>query len=381
MKIHLVNYEDAENYRGGDSVQIQETKKRLENRGHFVTAANSNRPDAHGFDIAHIFNCRSADSLQQQIDHCKQAGAKIIISPIWISAKRSIWGSRGCHAILEKGIQEGENNIASLLEKLKQRKLTVNLNDYSVNSKGVVDSGDKTTNLIGFLLSEADGLLPNSWLELQSIRTDFHWSGNQFKIAHYGVDPRLFLDADPKPFQEKTGIKHPFIMQAGRIEPSKNQAMLCWALRNTTLPVVLIGRSQHWPEYSNLCHRILGDRLTIIDHLPQPLLASAYAAAAVHVLPSWVETCGLVTLEAALSGTPVVGSTFGHELEYLQNDAHYCDPADPDSILRAVQRAWNEGHHSLRCCRLKRRILEKYNWEQTVDSTEELYWQVIEKSC
>ena len=34
------------------------------------------------------------------------------------------------------------------------------------------------------------------------------------------------------------------------------------------------------------------------------MLASAYAAA-VHALPSWMETCGLVSLEAALSGTPL----------------------------------------------------------------------------
>ena len=52
--------------------------------------------------------------------------------------------------------------------------------------------------------------------------------------------------------------------------------------------------------------RISGDRLTIIDHLPQELLASAYAAAGVHALPSWMETCGLVSLEAALCGTPLV---------------------------------------------------------------------------
>lgn len=252
------------------------------------------------------------------------------------------------------------------------------MSDYTVNAKGDIDAGDKTKG-ISQALADCNGLVPNSLLELQSIRSDLHWSRNRFEIAHYGVDPRLFLSADPRPFQEQTGIKQPIVLQAGRIEPGKNQSMLCWALRNTTLPVVLIGGSQHWPEYADLCRNILGDRLIIIDHLPQQLLASAYAAAAVHVLPSWVETCGLVTLEAALSGTPVVGSTFGHELEYLQNDAHYCDPADPDSILRAVQQAWDEGHHSPRCCRLKRRILEHYNWEQAMDATEVLYRQVIDE--
>ena len=90
-----------------------------------------------------------------------------------------------------------------------------------------------------------------------------------------------------------------------------------------------------------------------------------------------METCGLVTLEAALSGTPVVGSTFGHELEYLQGDAWYGDPADPVSVREAVVAAWEAGRHNPRSMRLKRRILEQFNWERTVDATESLYRQVL----
>ena len=104
---------------------------------------------------------------------------------------------------------------------------------------------------------------------------------------------------------------------------------------------------------------------------------AAYAAAGVHVLPSWMETCGLVTLEAALSGTPVVGSTFGHELEYLQQDAWHADPADPSTIRDAVIQAWQAGHHNSKSCRLKRRILEQFNWEQTTDATESIYKKVL----
>ena len=186
------------------------------------------------------------------------------------------------------------------------------------------------------LLREADGLLPNSWLELQALRSDLQWDGDCFEIAHYGVDPSLFLDADPEPFRQHTGLREPFVMQAGRIEPGKNQAMLCWALRHTMCLLCLIGGSKHWPSYAELCRSISGPRLTIIDHIPQNLLASAYAAAAVHTLPSWMETCGLVSLEAALSGTPLVGSTFGHELEYLEGDAWYADPGDASSLRNAV---------------------------------------------
>ena len=111
----------------------------------------------------------------------------------------------------------------------------------------------------------------------------------------------------------------------------------------------------------------------MIDHLPQELLASAFAAARVHCLASWMDTCGLVSLEAALSGTPLVGSTFGHELEYLQRDAWLADPADPESLRRAVEAAWEAGPHSERPTRLKQRILSEFNWEKTADATLDLY--------
>ena len=53
----------------------------------------------------------------------------------------------------------------------------------------------------------------------------------------FGVNAGLFLDADPTDFQQQTGLKGPFVLQAGRIEPSKNQAMLCWALKTRIFPL------------------------------------------------------------------------------------------------------------------------------------------------
>lgn len=382
MKILLVNHARAGEWGGGDGVQLRETGKRLRQRGHEVVEVNSDQPRADGFDLVHVFNCRVQESLEQQIAHCRKAGVPVVISPIWVSIGRALWGSRASDGIIRQGVSNGEESIRGLLEQLRRRTLTVQLGDgVTVDASGSMSSGSETTLRIGKLLQSCNGLLPNSWLELQAVRSDHNWSGNNFEVAHYGVDPKLFLDADPAPFQQQTGIKYPFVLQAGRIEPAKNQAMLCWALRKTNMPVVLIGGSQHWPSYGKLCKEILGDRVTIIEHLPQHLLASAYAAAAVHVLPSWMETCGLVTLEAALSGTPVVGSTFGHELEYLRTDAWYGDPADPEDIRKAVVGAWEEGRHGNRACKLKGRILEEFNWERTVNSTEILYKRILNESA
>src|SRR5262249_57230935 len=81
--------------------------------------------------------------------------------------------------------------------------------------------------------------------------------------------------------------------------------------------------------------------LSLIPYMPQEELRSAYAAARVHALPSWMETCGLVTMEAAMAGASTVCSTAGYELEYYRDLTYYCDPADHRSISKAVVRAFD----------------------------------------
>ena len=377
MRILLVNHGTAGDWGGGDGVQMRETGKRLRERGYSVELVNADRFNPSGFDLVHLFNCRVHHCFEQQMLSCKEANVPVVVSPIWVSIARALWGSRGSVGLLQKAVHEGEAAAHGLLEQLRERKLTVMLADGHVQASGDGSWDQSGLRLVAELLKSVDGLLPNSWLELQAVRSDLHWDGDCFEVAHYGVDPRLFLDADPNPFRERFGLSGPFVLQAGRIEPAKNQAMLCWALLDTNLPIVLIGKSDHWPSYKELCARISDERLLVIEHLDQAALASAYAAAAVHVLPSWMETCGLVSLEAALSGTPLVGSTFGHELEYLEGDAWYADPADPQSIRKAVLTAIEAGRHCLQAQRMKRKVLERFNWEQTVDATERLYRRVL----
>jgi glycosyltransferase involved in cell wall biosynthesis len=379
MRVLLVNHGTAADWGGGDGVQMRETGKRLRERGHSVELVNADQFNPAGFDLVHIFNCRVHHSFEQQVLSCQEASVPVVVSPIWVSIARALWGSRGSVGLLQKAVDEGPEAAVGLLEQLRERRLTVMLKDGHVQASGEGSWDQSGLRLVSRLLKTVDGLLPNSWLELQALRSDLQWDGDCFEVAHYGVDPKLFLDADPEPFRQRFGLNGPFVLQAGRIEPAKNQAMLCWALRNTELPIVLIGKSEHWPSYAELCRRISGPRLLQIDHLNQQELASAYAAAGVHVLPSWMETCGLVSLEAALSGTPLVGSTFGHELEYLGGDAWYADPGDADSLERAVHAALAAGRHSVKPLRMKRKVLERFNWERTVEATERLYVRVLEQ--
>ena len=100
--------------------------------------------------------------------------------------------------------------------------------------------------------------------------------------------PLLFLDADPQPFRQHTGIDGPFVMQAGRIAGQKSgDALLGLAPNGCT-----DSADRRLQALAQLRRALPLDqriRLTIIDHMPQHMLASAYAAAAVHSLPSWMK--------------------------------------------------------------------------------------------
>ena len=74
-----------------------------------------------------------------------------------------------------------------------------------------------------------------------------------------------------------------------------------------------------------------------------------------------------------------MGSTFGHELEYLEGDAWYADPGDEASLRKAVLAALNAGRQHRRPIAMKRKVLERFNWERTVEATELLYRRVLER--
>ena len=380
MKVTLVNHGTAGEWGGGDSVQIQETAKRLHQRGYQVDIQNSDKPDIRDSDLVHIFNSRVYNSFKQQLEICKSHNKPVVLSPIWISIGKALWGSRGTFNILRKAINEGENSIERDYELFKRRNLRI-----QVDGGGILDSDGNGTydlewvNGIKELVKHVDGMLPNSILELKAVQQDLRWSGNIYNVAKYGVDPKKFLDADPNKFREYTGIRGDFVLQAGRVEAGKNQAMLCWAMRNTNIPIVLIGGTKKWPAYAELCKAIKPNNLIIIEHMPQEMLASAYAAARVHTLVSWMDTCGLVSLEAALNGTPLV-DTFGHELEYLENNAFLADPADEESIRQCVIKAWESDKYSDKAIKMKEQVLSSYTWEKTANKTEEIYKEVIENA-
>ena len=129
-------------------------------------------------------------------------------------------------------------------------------------------------------------------------------------------------------------------------------------------------------EYSNLCHSVATESAKFLGPLDHNLVQSAYAAASVHVLASFGETPGLVNLEAAAQGCPIVVSDRGAERDYFGDGAIYCDPLDPSSIRAAVGRAIGEG----RCQRvrsLQGEVASRYTWQAVAKQMKGVYQELM----
>ena len=379
MKVLMVNTPAAPRFRGGDLTQMRKTGEALRRLGVEVAESFEPKPNAAGCDLAHVFNLRTVQVTPGQVKALKQQGVPVALSPIYLNPSLATWASRVITNIFQNDRKPDE--LERLLTALSSRTMKVKQPGGTVlSADGLHRPRPNYDQLQRETLQHVDHLLPNSYLEQYELVRTLRVGHIPFTVVPYAADPLTFLDPDPTPFVRKFGLRD-FILQVGRVETSKNQLMLAHALRNAGLPVLLIGGNLQ-RRYLDMCRKYGPKDLRVLPHLPPAGLASAYAAARVHALPSWIETCGLVTMEAALGNCNVVASIVGFELEYYRDLAYYCDPADVSSIRHAVLRAYNNYEEDARRrLDLKRLILREYTWERAAEQTFHAYCQVLHKKA
>lgn len=223
------------------------------------------------------------------------------------------------------------------------------------------------------LYHAADRLLPNSHAEARQLTRLFQVRKHAIRVVPNAADLR-FAEAVREPFVERFGISG-FVLCPGRIEPRKNQLTLIRALGEASVPLVILGRAVPGHEtYAARCRREARD-VTFIDTLQHedPCLASAYAACGCLALVSRFETPGLVALEAALCGTPLVLTEGGATREYFGEFARYVNPSGLGEIRRAVVRA----AASPRNPALADHVRMRYTWEETAQATLAVYRELL----
>lgn len=356
MKVAMIARSTFYSVPGGDTVQAVQTARNLVNLGVDTEVRLAHEVIAYDqYDLLHFFNIiRPADILH----HIKKSGKPFVVSTILCN-----------YSEYDKYHRKGAGILFSYLpadgiEYLKTMARWILGRDH-LSSISYIWKGQRKS--IVEILKRAAMILPNSESEYNRVTLKYR-ERSKYLVVPNGVNPLLF-QYDPA-IQKNSHL----IICVARIEGIKNQLNLIKALNNTGYHLLIIGA--HAPNqvaYYQRCRALAADNISFIDHLPQDQLVKYYQEAKVHILPSWFETTGLSSIEGALMGCNIVITDKGDAKEYFGDDAFYCDPGAPDTILAAVERAasanLNEG--------LRQKILEKYTWEHAALQTQKSYQLAI----
>jgi glycosyltransferase involved in cell wall biosynthesis len=205
-------------------------------------------------------------------------------------------------------------------------------------------------------------LLPNSYNEYKRLSIDYDIT-HPYKVIPNAIDDNLFNAGVLKKNND-------MIICVARIEGLKNQLNLIKGLNNSKYQLYIIGApSTNQMDYYQLCKSEAASNIHFIPYLKQEELLKYYSEAKVHVLPSWFETTGLSSLEAAAMGCNIVITDKGDAKEYFSELAFYCDPGSPESIEKAINNAANSKVDPL----LMQKVKEQFTWNIAAEKTIEAY--------
>lgn len=347
--------------KGGDTVQLLKTKEALERKyGHILKIDIINKADMNleAYDIIHIFNLLRPQETYLYLMNAIKYNKPVALSTIyWKSKEFDKNGQIGFRNFLGKFVSSNE------LERLRLVYRYLFDGERHNGSIKVIEKGFEATQK--FILENTNILLPNGEGEIRLLEEVLNTHLNDFVVVPNAINLEEYKT-------DNTCVHREGVICVGRIEPRKNQLNLVKALSGAPFDVYLIGKvNPTQKKYYNLVKKNSGPNIHFIDEINQEELKKYYRKAKVHVLPSWYDTPGLVSLEAGYYGCNLVVGKDGTTKEYFHDYASYVDPQDVNSIKSAVFHEYYESPTDP--TKLSDFIANNYTWEHTAKKTFEGY--------
>ena len=240
-------------------------------------------------------------------------------------------------------------------------------------------------------MRNCDELIASSAQEADDLVRLYGASRTRLSVVAPGVDLQVFAERPTGALRKRLGLGDAkVVVFAGRLERLKGaetviRAMAILAADRAQLerPVLLvIGDDSHngasesatsggeRSRLEALAESLgLGEQVRFMGSVDQPALAGYLSLAAVCVVPSYSESFGLVALEAAACGTPVVAARVGG-LPTIVKDGltgFTLVSHDPEQYAERIGRLLADEELRLCFSRRSRLVATQFTWKETVD--------------
>ncbi len=362
MRVAFISRATLYSTPGGDTKQLDMTAHYLREKGVEVDVCLTNQQiDYNKYDLLHFFNIiRPADI----IGHVQRSGKPFVVSTIFLDYGEFEKRTRG-------GLMRWMNKIFSedQIEYIKAIARSIK-NGEKIGSGKYIKWGHRKS--VKWVAENARILLPNSENEYQRFAKKYGIE-HKYRVVPNGIDAGV---ADKVKTSKLNPKYEGAILCVARIEGRKNQLNLIRALNNTRHKVFIHGKpSPNNVAYYEQCKAEAADNIHFSTWLTEEELYEMYHSAKVHILPSYFETTGLSSLEAAVMGCNIVVTDKGDTKDYFDGYAWFCDPDDTASIKEAVDDACEAPYNES----FREKILSEYTWEQAAAETLTAYQQVLKQ--
>ena len=209
------------------------------------------------------------------------------------------------------------------------------------------------------IINCSDAVLASCTVEAQQIASLYGADPDRIRIVPPGVDHAFFGPGHRPQARRALGLPLDgrLLLFVGRIQPLKCADAAVETLAELCRPggapyrLVVVG-GPSGPHGEKAMQGLLdiadaqgvADRVHFIDPQPHELLSSYYRAADVCIVPSRSESFGLVALESAACGTPVVASAVGGLTTLVDHGrtGFLVEDPTPERYAAAVRRIFDE---------------------------------------
>jgi glycogen synthase len=228
-----------------------------------------------------------------------------------------------------------------------------------------------------WLVRESDSLITCSASMCDEITDLFGPGLAEITVIRNGIDAARW------PFASRRRRSGPAeLLFVGRLEYEKGVHDAIAALPRirrahpgTTLTIAGEGTQQSWLVEQARKHRVL-KATRFVGRLDHGELLAALHRADAAVLPSHYEPFGLVALEAAAAGTPLVTTNIGGLGEAVINGetGMSCPPRDVTRLAKAVGAVLDDpAAAALRARAARERLTSDFDWRTVADETAQVY--------
>jgi D-inositol-3-phosphate glycosyltransferase len=254
---------------------------------------------------------------------------------------------------------------------------------------GLSDEPERRARAEAEVVGCSDAILANCEAEARELVELYGADPSRIELVPPGVD-HAFFSPGPRA-GARAALSHlrlgtgPVLLFVGRIQPLKALDVAVQALAELEDPsaVLMVVGGASGTDGSEEVERVrkliadlgVADQVRFTDPQPHHLLSTYYRAADVQLVPSRSESFGLVALEAAACGTPVVAAAVGGLRTLVEHGrtGYLVDSADPSEYAARIRQILGDPDLERRLSAAAARRARDYTWSTAAARLRRLY--------